>query len=81
VGITPGKHAQNETGTTMKRYGAERVFPVPQWVRPTGMAEMRAHFRLARIGVVSPRMYYLDDYVRSKSIYIGYIGPHPTNQG
>lgn len=79
MGITPGKHAQNETGTTMKKYGSERIFPVPPWVSPTGMAEMRAHFKLARIGIVSPRMYYLDDYVGSKSVYIGYIGPHPTN--
>jgi hypothetical protein len=79
VGITPGKHAQNETGTTMRKYGEERVFPVPRSVSATGMAEMRAHFKLARIGLVSPRMYYLDDYVGSRSIYIGYIGPHPTN--
>jgi hypothetical protein len=63
----------------MKKYGAKRVFPVPWSVSPTGTAEMRAHFKLARIGIVSPRMYYLDDYVGSKSIYIGYIGPHPTN--
>lgn len=78
-GITPGKHARNETGSTMKKYGEERVFPVPHRVCATGMVEMRTHFKLARIGIVSPRMYYLDDYVGSKSAYIGYIGPHPTN--
>lgn len=79
VGITPGKHAQNETGKTMEKYGDERVFPVPHEISETGMIVMRAHFRLARIGVVSPRMYYLDGYSRSKSVYIGYIGTHPTN--
>lgn len=79
VGITPGKHAQNETGKTMEKYGDERVFPVPREISETGVIVMRAHFRLARIGVVSPRMYYLDDYSRSKSVYIGYIGAHPTN--
>jgi hypothetical protein len=79
AGITPGKHAQNETAKTMERYGDERVFPVPHEFSDSGMTVMRAHFKLARIGVVSPRMYYLDDYSRSKSIYVGYIGTHPTN--
>lgn len=78
-GITPGKHAANETGTTMKKFGMERVFPVPLSVGPEGAATMRAHFKLAQIGMISPRMYYLDDYASSKSIYIGYIGPHLTN--
>ena len=77
--ITPGKHAATETAATMRKYGAERVFPVPESVSPTGMAIMRAHFKLAQIGMVSPRMYYLDDYLGSTRICIGYIGPHLTN--
>jgi hypothetical protein len=36
-------------------------------------------YKLAQIGMVSPRMYYLDDFVASKAVYIGYIGPHLTN--
>ncbi|MFD8496387.1 hypothetical protein [Amycolatopsis sp. NPDC059657] len=79
IGITPGKHAATETGTTMRSHGEERVFPVPNTVDPSGRRVMKAHFKLAQIGMVSPRMYYLDDYNASRSIYIGYIGPHLAN--
>ena len=40
---------------------------------------MKAHFKLASIGMLSPRMYYHDDYANSGKIYIGYIGRHLTN--
>ncbi len=79
IGITPGKHAATETGTTMRSHGEERIFPVPDTVDSSGQCAMKAHFKLAQIGMVSPRMYYLDDYNNSRSIYIGYIGPHLTN--
>lgn len=78
-GITPGKHAWTETGATLKQFGDERVLPVPTEVDPAGMALMKTHFKLARIGTVSPRMYYLDDIANTGTIYVGYIGPHMTN--
>lgn len=77
--VAPAKFAQTETGATMERYGAERIFPVPTEVDPSRQTTMTAHFKLGRIGMVSPRLYYLDDYTRTGSIYIGYIGPHLTN--
>jgi hypothetical protein len=76
--VPPGKHG-GETGETMRRYGDQRVLPVPIVVDPSGQAVMKAHFKLAKIGKVSPRMYYLDNYGRSGRIYVGYIGPHLTN--
>jgi len=40
---------------------------------------MTAHFKLGRIGMVSPRLYFFDDYTKTGKVYIGYIGPHLTN--
>jgi len=77
-GMTPGKHAQGETGITKRNFGSSRFFPVPTAVDPSGRKQMLAHFKLGRIGQVSPRMYYYDDAV-SGQIYIGYIGLHLTN--
>lgn len=77
--IAPSKFAPTETAVTMQRYGSERIFPVPPEVDPQGRATMSAHFKLGRIGMVSPRLYYLDDYTRTGLIVIGYIGPHLTN--
>lgn len=77
--MSPGKHAWNETGTTMNQYGDERVLPVPTDVNPSGYAEMRPHFKLGRIGMASPRMHYLDDTGGTGNVYIGYIGTHLTN--
>ena len=33
---------------------------------------------VARIGMVSPRMHYLDGFARTGTVYVGYIGPHLT---
>ncbi|MDF2092589.1 hypothetical protein P0Y31_09555 [Knoellia sp. 3-2P3] len=78
-GLTPGKHATTESAMTMQRYGRERIFPVPLDVDPSGCVTMTAHFKLAQIGMVSPRLYYFDDYTNTGRVYIGYIGPHLTN--
>ena len=75
----PGKFGENETGRTMKQFGDERVFRVPSEVDPSGSAEMKAHFKLARIGMASPRMYVLDAHPTIPKLYIGYIGSHLTN--
>ena len=77
--VAPGKHSPTESEMTMKQYGSERVFPVPAAVHPSGQAVMTAHFRLAQLGMTSPRLYYLDDTGGSGKIYVGYIGPHLRN--
>jgi len=78
-GFPPGKHAPVETAVTMRQYGRTRVFPVPLDVCGDGSISMPAHVKLARIGMVSPRMHYCDDTARTGKIYIGYIGPHLPN--
>jgi hypothetical protein len=78
--MSRGKHAAKEAAQTVGRYGGERTFPVPAEVDPAGKVLMRAHFRLGSIGMVSPRMYYLDQFVKTGRIYVGYLGPHLTNQ-
>jgi hypothetical protein len=77
--IAPAKFAATETSITMQQYGSERVFPVPASVDPSGWATMTAHFKLGRVGMVSPRLYYLDDVVKSGVVVVGYIGRHLTN--
>ncbi|RBY88102.1 hypothetical protein DQ244_16235 [Blastococcus sp. TBT05-19] len=77
--IPPAKFAATETAITMKQFGAERIFPVPASVDPSGKATMTAHVKLGRIGMVSPRLYYLDHYTESGTIVVGYIGRHLTN--
>lgn len=74
-----GKFAESETGETMKRFGSERLFPVPKSYCEDGRALMKAHFKLAKIGIVTPRMHVLDGHPKQPVVYIGYIGPHLTN--
>lgn len=73
------KHARGETTATMNQYGGERVFPVPPHVDAGGKTTMEAHFKLASIGMISPRLYYLDRAQVDGRIYIGYIGRHLHN--
>lgn len=77
--ISPKKHAPTETRATMDRWGSERIFPVPESVAATEQAEMTAHFKLVKLGIITPRLYYLDRSHHDGHIYIGYIGQHLTN--
>lgn len=70
------KYAASESDTTRAAYGHLRDFKVPKEVDPSGTVRMLAHMKLARIGIVSPRMHFYDDLSRSGKIVIGYIGPH-----
>lgn len=76
--FAPAKSAENETGTTQRQFGSERIFPVPDDVVEGGRVMMNAHIRLGRIGRASPRMHYYYDS-GSARIFIGYIGLHLTN--
>lgn len=73
------KFGGKETKATMERWGGLREFPVPVEVEESGTAVMEAHFKLAAIGMVSPRMYFLDCYSTTGKVYVGYIGAHLTN--
>lgn len=77
--VPPKKFASTETGVTMRNHGDERVLPVPTEVDPSGCAEMKTHFKLGKLGMVSPRMYVLDRYSLDGRMYVGYIGAHMTN--
>lgn len=77
--VSAGKHAQGETGYTKRHHGHERIFRVPKEVDPSGSIQMVAHFKLARIGMASPRLYYYDDCNGTGRIYVGYLGVHLTN--
>lgn len=75
----PGKFGETETGITMRQFGAERLFPVPEHVDPRGEVLMKAHFKLAQIGMATPRMYIYDGHPGESMVYIGYLGTHLTN--
>ena len=75
--LTAARHAVGETKATLDQFGHLRDFPVPATVDPSGVARMVAHVKLAQIGMVSPRLYYLDRAKQDGHIYVGYIGRHP----
>jgi hypothetical protein len=77
--MPPNKHSPGETRVTMQEFGSSRYFPVPATVCDAEVVAMEAHFKLARIGMVSPRMHYFDDFTSTLYIYVGYIGPHLPN--
>lgn len=77
--IPPKKFASTETSRTMDAFGGERRFPVPVSVDRSGTAVMKAHVKLGRVGMVSPRLYLLDRYGSDGKVYVGYIGEHLTN--
>jgi len=80
-GYAPGAHSTQESDSTERspRLRKLRVLPVPRDVRPDGAIFMGAHFKIARKGLVSPRMYYHDDAGHTERIYVGYIGKHLPN--
>jgi hypothetical protein len=80
-GYAPGAHSTQESDSVERspRLRRLRVFPVPRAVSPDGAIFMGAHFKIARKGLVSPRMHYHDDAGHSGKIYVGYIGKHLQN--
>jgi hypothetical protein len=77
--MPPKKFGEKETGKTMATWGDQRMFPVPQDVDSSGSRVMEAHFKLAKVGMASPRMHILDCWSTHKTVYVGYIGPHLRN--
>jgi hypothetical protein len=80
-GYAPGAHSTQESDSVERspRLRKLRVFPVPRDVRPDGAIFMGAHFKIARKGLLSPRMHYHDDAGHTGKIYVGYIGKHLPN--
>lgn len=69
--MSPKRHAPTETAATIQRLGQHRVFPVPRGVSASKLAELTSQFKLARIGMVSLRLYYLDNYASDLKVYVG----------
>jgi hypothetical protein len=80
-GYPPGAHSTQESEPVERtpRLRKLRVFPVPGDIHPDGAIFMGAHFKIARKGLVSPRIYYHDDASQTGKIYVGYIGRHLPN--
>jgi hypothetical protein len=80
-GYSPGAHSTQESEPVERspKLRMSRVFPVPTDIHPDGVIFMDAHFKIARRGLVSPRIYYYDDASKTGTIYVGYIGKHLPN--
>src|SRR6516165_10394263 len=80
-GYPPGAHSTQESEPVERtpKLRKQRVFPVPRDIHPDGAIFMDAHFKIARKGLVSPRIYYYDDAGQTGMIYVGYIGKHLPN--
>jgi len=80
-GYPPGAHSTQESEPVERspKLRKLRVFPVPRDIHPDGAIFMGAHFKIARKGLVSPRIYYHDDASQTGMIYVGYIGKHLPN--
>ncbi|MET9019211.1 hypothetical protein ABZV93_04425 [Actinopolymorpha sp. NPDC004070] len=80
-GWSAERHAGDEDDTTKRhpRYRTPRTLPVPDTVDPTGQIFMGAHFKIATIRMITPRIHYHDDIAESGKIYVGYIGKHLPN--
>ncbi|MDN3225997.1 hypothetical protein QWJ06_04610 [Kocuria rhizophila] len=79
--IPPSRHAAWESETTMNQYGRLRIFGVPRDIDASGSVSMPAHFKLVKVGMISPRMHYYDNVDVDGRIFIGYIGPHLRTDG
>ena len=81
-GYPPGAHAGQESDTVENspRFRKFRTLPVPPGVCSARTVFMGAHFRIAKKGMISPRMHYFDDSTKTGKIYIGYIGKHLPNK-
>jgi hypothetical protein len=80
-GYPPGAHSTQESEPVERspRLRKLRVFPVPRDIHPDGVIFMDAHFKVARKGLISPRIHYHDDASQTGKIYVGYIGKHLPN--
>ncbi|HEY2270629.1 MAG TPA: hypothetical protein VGI96_48990 [Streptosporangiaceae bacterium] len=80
-GYPPGAHSTQESEPVERspKLRKLRVLPVPPDINPDGAIFMDAHFKIARKGLISPRIYYHDAASQTGKIYVGYIGKHLPN--
>lgn len=76
-----GKVKMKESKTVGNRddWRRERTFPVPKAVDRSEKLFMEAHLRIGGGNTVAPRLYFYDDGLNTGLVYVGYLGPHPTN--
>jgi hypothetical protein len=60
----------------MVAHGANRVFPVPATVVPSGRATMEADLKLGKLGRISPRLHFVDCWPIDGRVCEGYSGRH-----
>lgn len=80
-GFSANRHARDESEDVKKnaKFCQPRRLPVPTHIDPSGIVFMGAHFKLANVGLISPRLHYLDATTIDGVVYVGYIGAHlPT---
>jgi hypothetical protein len=80
-GYSVGAHASQESESVEQspRFRSFRELPVPHAVCASGRLFMGAHFKIAKKGIISPRMHYFDDTANTGKVYVGYIGRHLQN--
>lgn len=80
-GYSPGAHASQESDSVEQsaKFSKLRMLPVPPDIDADGIIFMGAHFKIARRGLISPRMHYHDGTAKTGIVYIGYIGRHLSN--
>jgi hypothetical protein len=66
---------ESELSETNQRYRQARTFPVAPATDPSGYAYMGAHIKIDT-SPPAPRLHFLDDLTRHRTVYIGYIGEH-----
>ena len=80
--FSANRHAANESEDVQNnpKYSVARVLPVPAEIDPRGAVFMGAHFKIAQLGMISPRLHYHDATGTDGRIYVGYLGPHLPTQ-
>jgi hypothetical protein len=80
-GYSAGAHASQESDSVEQsaKFSKQRMLPVPPEIDADGIVFMGAHFKIARRGLISPRMHYHDGTAKTGMVYIGYIGRHLPN--
>lgn len=76
--FSANRHAPDESDDvhTNPQYSALRMLRVPRTVSPDEAVFMGAHFKIAQLRTVSPRLHYYNDVRNTGMVYVGYIGKH-----
>ncbi|MEE6288795.1 hypothetical protein V2J52_14165 [Georgenia sp. MJ173] len=80
--FSANRHAANESEDVRSnpKFAGPRTLRVPTTVHGSGLVFMGAHFKIAQLAMVSPRLHYYDATAVDGRVYVGYIGPHLPTQ-